>query len=160
MRRWGVGLVLLSWLVLSSTLPVSAGIIYCKSDPVVTVGKTTLDLSIGIPLADQGYVTGPIAWKIQAPEGVDRDVWISDPGLNLKGHTFEFTDAGKVEDGTGTVRVKVSIPIDKERLKAGEPIPTELTVIALNGAKEVLAVGTHEGTSDMTLVKLEFRAEW
>jgi hypothetical protein len=135
-------------------------VIYCKSDPVVTVGTTILDLSIGIPLADQRYVTGPIEWKIQTPDGVDRDVVLSDPGLNLKGHTFEFTDGGKVaEDGTGTVRVKVSIPINKQELKAGEQIPTELTMIALNGDK-VLAVGTAEGTTDMTKVELTFRAEW
>lgn len=113
--------------------PVEA--LWCSSDPVFSFGGIVTDITINIPLEHIQYVNGPIHYTIDLPATVQRSVIVSDLGYNLHGITISYTNStGGIEGNRFLATVKVSIPIDATRLPAGTTIPTQLTILPLNGS--------------------------
>ena len=131
---------------------VHAGITWCKSDPVVRLNGTLVDVQIAIPLEYQLLVNGPTRFEIQTPGSVTRALYLSDPGLNLQGIQVDFVtnQALKVNGKQFQTRIKVTVPIDKTRLPVGAVVPAELTVLPLNQLQPVIVMGT----SDLTTTTL------
>ncbi len=55
---------------------------WCKSDPVVSLNGTLVDITVGIPLEYEPLVTGPVRIEVQTPESVERELVLSGPGFN------------------------------------------------------------------------------
>ncbi len=124
---------------------------WCKSDPVVSLNGTLVDITVGIPLEYETLVNRPTRIEIQTPESVERDLIRSGPGFNGYGEEVFFTDrTGEVQQKQFPATIKVRVPIDKPKLEAGEVVPVEVSVLADNALLPVIV----EGTSDMTEVEL------
>jgi len=142
---------LLVLLVLLATAhPVTAGVLWCKSDPIISLNGTLVDVTVDIPLDKVPLVIGPVAYTIQTPASVVRSVVLSDPGFNAKGITVRFTNRdGGIDGKRMLTTVKVTVPLDKTQLSAGTTVPARLTVFPHNGTPVVV-----EGTTDLTRVTL------
>ncbi len=115
-------------------------------NPLVMLNGTVLDSSVAIPVEYVLLVNGPVAYTIQTPPSVTRDVLVADVGYG-HGTTIMFTDgAGAVKDTTFPARIDVVIPIDEAQLTSDEVVPVELTVRAAN-ADPVTVQGTSDGTT-------------
>ena len=134
-----------------SALPqqVRAGVVWCKSDPIVRLNGTLVDVQIAIPLEYQLLVNGPTRFEIQTSGSVTRALYLSDPGLNLQGIQVVFVtnQALKVMGQQFQTRIKVTVPIDTTRLPPGEVVAAELTVLPHNQLQPVIVMGTSELTT-------------
>jgi len=121
----------------------AGGILWCKSDPVVSLNGRLVDITAALPLEYVLLVTGPTQIQIQTPPGVERFVVISDLGFNGYGTEVTFVDGGGVikdDEIPTTIRVTVPIQID-----SGEQVPMEITVWA-DDDLPVTVRGTHRRT--------------
>jgi hypothetical protein len=142
--------------ILAATTPASparAGWSWCRADPVVTIGGTTVDISVAIPeeyLPAAVAADGAIRFDVRTPKGVARQLVLRDLGYNLQAAEVAFSDgSGSVTDGLIPTRVVVQVPIEKSLLSPGEEVPVELTVFPLNGEPVVV-----RGTSGRTVIDL------
>ncbi len=150
MRRLVISTLIPILAILVLTLPARAGLIWCKSDPVVSLNGTLVDIQVDIPLDYVPLVNGPTRIEIQTPKSVVRELILSGPGFNGYGEEVLFTDGGGiVQDNQIPTTIKVRVPIDESGLGAGEVVPVRVTVIA----ESALPVVT-EGTSELTKVDL------
>lgn len=140
-------------LLLATLIPAphaGAVAIWCKSDPVVRVNGTVVDIAIAIPLEYVSLVDGPVRYEIRTPRSTTRELLVTGPGFNGYGEEVVFTDGeGVVIDNQIPTRIRATVPIDESRLAWGEVVPTELTVVPVKGLPVVV-----QGTSDLTEVKL------
>lgn len=151
MRRYAAIHLISLLTLLALTLPAHAGLTWCKSDPVVSLDGTLVDITVGIPLEYAPLVKGPTRIEIQTPESVARRLIVSGPGFNGYPEEVVFTDrTGEVVDKRFPATIKVRVPIDKAELSPGEHVPVEVTVLPHNAPVPVVV----EGTSDSTVVEL------
>jgi hypothetical protein len=102
-----------------------AGRGWCRSDPIVRVGNTSLQIWVAIPLEDESSVTGPITVVITVPRGVAHGTLFTDAGFNGKGETVYWLENGSVPaSGVVTVSVMVQVPI-----AGGRVVPMQVEVI-------------------------------
>ena len=134
-----------------------AGVTWCRSDPVVRLNGTLVDVQIAIPVEYQLRVIGPTRFEIQTPKGISRSLYLSDPGFNLQGIEVVFVtnQALKVDGQRFQTKVKVTVPIDKTGLPAGTTIPAELTVFPHNSLQPVIVMGT----SDLTVTTMWIKGQ-
>ena len=153
MMRPMLAVLLATLAVAMPASPARAGWSWCRSDPVVTIGGTTVDISVAIPeeyLPAAVGADGSMRFEIRTPKGVKRHVVLSDLGYNLQRAEIAFADGGgSVTDGLIPTRVAVQVPMDESLLAPGEVVPVELTVVPVNGAPVVV-----QGTSERTVVDL------
>ncbi len=150
MRRLLVPILVLLLVTLIPVPHAGATAIWCKSDPVVRLNGTVVDITIGIPLEYIALVDGPVRYEIRTPRSTTRQLLVSGPGFNGYGEEVFFTDGdGVVVNNQIPTRILVTVPIDESRLAPGEVVPTELTVVPAKGLPVVV-----QGTSDLTDVKL------
>jgi len=148
MRRILAKFAVVLFTLVSWAAPASAGMAWCKSDPVVTLNNAIVDVSVAIPLEYVPLVNGPVQYEIQTPVSTKRQVIVNDVGYNGHGSEVIFKDgSGTVKDGQIPTTVRVYIPIDKGRLAPGEVVPAELTVIA-----DDVTVLVEQGTSSQLTV--------
>ncbi len=144
MKRW---LVLLIIMTLALPASVLAGVTWCKSDPVVSLNGTILDITVEIPLEYVPLVNGPVQYTIQTPYAVERTVIVSDLGYNLYGSRVTFTNrTGGMNGENFLTTVSATVPINRAGLPAGTVVPARLTVFPTNGSLNVVE-GTAESTS-------------
>jgi len=137
------GLLSLMLLALPSAPAQAGGILWCKSDPVVSLNGRLVDITAALPLEYVLFVTGPTQIEIQTPPGVERFVVISDLGFNGHGTEVTFVDGGGVvEDGEIPTRIRVTVPIHLDR---DEQVPMEVTVWA-DDEFPLTVSGTHRRT--------------
>lgn len=124
--------------------------IWCKSDPVVSLNGTLVDVTVAIPLDYVPLVNGPVYYEIRTPKGVVRKLVVSDLGYNGYGVRVVFGDmTGTVTNKRFPTLVRAKVPIDKSKLPAGTVVPAELTVLPHNGSLLV-----KQGTTDLVELKL------
>lgn len=147
MKRFTVCTLITFLAILVLALPGRAALTWCKSDPIVRLDGTLVDITVGIPLEYESLVTGPVRIEVQTPESVERELVLSGPGFNGYPEEVRFSDnTGEVEDKQFPATIKVRMPVDKSRLAPGERVPVEVTILADNAPVPVIV----EGTSDMT----------
>jgi hypothetical protein len=145
MRR--VASVLLAVLALVAFItPARADIMWCKTDPVITLNGAVVDISVAIPLEYVPLVNGPVRYEVKTPASTRRQLVVNDLGYNGYGSEVIFTNGnGTVQNGKIPTTVRVYVPIDESRLAPGDNVPAELTIIA-----DDLSLVVTEGTSEMT----------
>lgn len=114
--------------------PVGAGLQWCRTDPIVELNGTQVQIWAAIPEQYEEAVNGPVDFTIAIPEDVEREIIYLDEGLNGHGETVSFVDRGSVEDGVFTAIVMVSIPFDDDLLDDPN-VPVEVEVI-IDGESE------------------------
>jgi hypothetical protein len=102
--------------------PASAGVSWCRSDPIVRIQGYTAQILVGVPAQYVSLVDGPIDVRIDIPSTFSREVVMTDAGFNGYGE--------RVRWGTSynQVRLVVTVPIDESRLGPGEIVPVEVTI--------------------------------
>jgi hypothetical protein len=90
----------------------SAGIAWCRSDPVVVIDGQLADIFVASDLAMQFKATGPLQLVIALPPSSTGSVVLSDTGFGLHGYDVRFvTDASLTRTNRHTqVRVAVYAP--------------------------------------------------
>ena len=141
-------------MLLVLALPAQAVMRWCKTDPVVTLNGTPVDIQVDVPLEYVALVNGPVRVEVLTPKPVARQLILSGPGFNLHGEQVVFLNrTGTVVDKRFPTTVRVRVPIDKTRLRAGEVVPVQVTVLPSNAPLPVIV----QGTSDLTKVELTVR---
>jgi hypothetical protein len=125
---------LLALLLVSS--PVSAGVGWCRADPIVTINGSPLQMWVSIPEIYQPYVKGPIRIRIAVPVEIgDLAVTHLDEGFNGYGEEVIWATHDKPvrPDGTIPVKVRVKVEFNRKALKAdfgpGVKVPVRVEVI-------------------------------
>jgi hypothetical protein len=127
---------LLAALVL--TMPASAGVSWCRADPIVRIQGYDVQMWVGVPAGYEQYVTGPISFRIETPPGYDRKVVMTDSGFNGYGEVVTWGDTW------GQAKLSVKVPMNQAALGWGVQVPVELTIVSPWGTQVVY--GTHTGT--------------
>jgi hypothetical protein len=151
MRRLILCLSLACIATLFVATPASAGRAWCARDPIVNLDGHELQVWVAIPDEDVYLVNGPIDIQFTTPAGMTRSVVFTDDGFNEHGEDVSFADDshGSVNaNGSFTVRIRVSVPID-ETLAHAEPktrkIPAQITII--EGGQTTVLHGWSSGSS-------------
>jgi hypothetical protein len=102
--------------------PASAGVSWCRSDPIVRIQGYTAQILVGVPEQYAPLVDGPIDVRIDIPLSFSREVVMTDAGFNGYGETVRW--------GTSynQIRLVVTVPVDESQLAAGEVVPVEVTI--------------------------------
>ncbi len=153
MRRLSLTTLLSILAVLVLALPANAGWLWCKSDPVISLNGTVVDIVVAIPVDYVPAVNGPTQYEIATPRGVERQLILNDIGYNGHGSEVVFTDGpGIVRDNQIDTTVSVYVPIDESTLAEGETVPLEMTITPTNG-EQVTVMGTTDGTTvELTII--------
>ena len=151
MRRLAVTLLIPCLAIITLILPADAAVKWCKSDPIVRLNGTQVQILVAIPEEYQALVNGPVAVEVSTPRSVERELIFTDAGFNGFGEVVQFTDMfslfGIVRiNKTFTTRIQVQVPIERSSLAETDVIPVEVTVIPDN-ASAVIVYGTTEGTT-------------
>lgn len=134
-------------------MPAQAGILWCRTDPIVELNGTRVNIIVAIPNEYQEFVNGPVQVRVKTPDEVTREVIWKDPGFNGKGEEVSFKDGGgKVRDGHFPTTVRVKVPFDEDALEAAEEelglevddIPMRVEIIPAN-AETMIFEGAANG---------------
>ena len=130
-------------LVFVAVTPANAGLVWCKTDPIVRLNGQTVQVLVSIPDTYVSRVDGPTRVEIKTPQQVKRELLFVDDGFNGHGEDFSFSDIG---DGYGTatgyrIKIKVTVPIE-----TSNTVPILVEVIGANGVVQTFE-GNHKGTS-------------
>jgi len=146
-RRSFVGLVALILTGFALSSPAYAGVHWCKTDPVVRLDGTLVDITVSIPAEYLFAVDGPTEIVVRTPEGVERELILNDLGFMGKGSVVRFVDgSGEIVDGGFPISVEVYVPMDEAQLLSGELAPVEVAVLPHSGDGLTSVVGTHRWT--------------
>lgn len=151
MKRLAVTVLIQCLAIIALILPADAAVKWCKSDPIVRLDGTQVQILVAIPEDYQSLVNGPIAVEVSTPKSVDRELILTDAGFNGFGEVVHFTDLFSLSsiiqiNNTFTMRIRVQVPIDRSSLAETDVIPVEVTVIPDN-ASAVVVYGTADGTT-------------
>lgn len=126
--------------------PASAGRLWCKADPVVSLDDRLVSITVAIPLDYLLLVNGPTQITIRTPPSITHDVVVNDLGFNGHGTEIRFVEGGgAVKEQTFPVEVRVTVPVDRSNLAPDEVVPLEVTVMPDN-TLPITVVGTAEET--------------
>ncbi len=133
-RLLGSALVaLLSALVLS--LPARAELVWCETDPIVSLNGTVVQILVAIPQDYLPLVNGPTAVTIRAPGNVAGALVFTDAGFNGYGEVVAWGTSGSINASKEfPVEIDVSVPVDASRLAAGTVVPVAVTILPDNAA--------------------------
>jgi len=149
MRRSKYVIVVVVLLALLAPSPVSASM-WCRSDPVVSLNGTIVDISVDIPVEYILSVNGPVSYAIETPSNVAQTVVAYDVGYNGNGVQIHWTIGSASVDGKRIpTTISVVIPTDSAKRPPGTTIPARLNVFPHNGQPV-----TVEGTTDLTRIDL------
>ena len=125
LRRSIIGVFVSLLLLGGLAAPAGAGRGWCRSDPIIRVGNTVVQVWIAIPEEEQASVTGAINLVITVPRGTPREVLYTDPGFNGFGERITWVEVGAMpSDGTLPVSVAVSVPT-----AGGRYLPMQVEVV-------------------------------
>lgn len=153
MRRLALGTLVSVLMMAALATQASAGLLWCRSDPVVRLDGTLVDIVIAIPVDYVPAVNGATHFEVRTAKGATRELILNDVGYNGHGSEVVFTDGpGWVKDKKVPTSVRVHVPIDETKLAPGETVPVEVTVTPANG-EQLVVVGTSELTTvDLTVL--------
>lgn len=157
MRRLAVTVLIPCLAILALIVPADAAVKWCKSDPIVALDGTHVQILVAIPEDYQSLVNGPIAVEVGTPSSVERELILTDAGFNGYGEVVHFTDLFSLSsiiqiNNTFTTRIRVQVPIDRSSLAETDVIPTEVTIIPDNAPAVVVS-----GTTDRTTAQLSIK---
>jgi hypothetical protein len=137
--RWA--LTLMSILMIVSASTATAGVGWCRSDPVIMVNGNISDIFVSAPLDALLVVTGPTQIVVTTPPDVDAVLIASTLGF---GHgevvAFEQSRSLKVSDEGTELRIQVFVPATDDQL----PVLVEFSPRLI----DILSPITSEGTAN------------
>jgi hypothetical protein len=142
MRRLAWSLAIAATAVLILVTPATAGVSWCRADPIVLLNGAEVQIWVAIPEEYERLVTGPALVTISTPPTVDTEVVHLDAGFNGHGEEVVFKRRGKMDtDGSFDVDITVTIPIDIARLRhdfTRYDVPTMLEIVTSDGQRIVV----------------------
>lgn len=72
------------------TMPVGAGVSWCRADPIVELGDTKYQVFVAVPEHNVPQVVGSLDFTFASPKGTDQEVLFLDSGFNGHGETVTF----------------------------------------------------------------------
>lgn len=144
MKRRCLSAILALSALLELAFPASAGLSWCKTDPIVTISGTAVQILVSLPQEYTQYVDGAIKVNLTTTKGVDRRVIITDSGYNGNGETVNWSEDNSLSNFFGAlpVGITVRIPMDQSEVNRAK-VPMMVEVIPENGP-QVVFVGTAE----------------
>ncbi|CAA9380825.1 MAG: hypothetical protein AVDCRST_MAG93-9160 [uncultured Chloroflexia bacterium] len=141
--------IVLTIVALLAPARASAGVTWCRADPVVSLNGTLVDVWVEIPLEYVHLVNGPVTYDIHTHSSVRRALILNDLGFNVRGSRVRFADHEDliVEDRQFETTFSVHVPVNTSRLAPGEKIPARLSILVVLG-DQVLELGTAMGTTE------------
>ncbi len=136
--------------VLLLVMPATAGVTWCRADPIVELGGTEVQVWVAMDAEYEHLVTGPIRVTFFSPSKVSKETTFLDPGFNDHGEEVIFKHRGRVgEDGTFPIEIRVRVPLDNRQLHREYGLhEVPILVEILTGDGQVLDVeGSNHGTS-------------
>ena len=117
-RRTLVPLALALAVLFWASPGVSAGIAWCKTDPIVAIGDEVVNIYVSAPEEILQAATGPTDVVVYVPVGVATEVVYTDPGFGY-GETVTILESNRLrETGNGiqivvvvTVPASASVPV-------------------------------------------------
>lgn len=145
MRRFLVSTLIPLLAVLAMALPAEAGLTWCKSDPIVLLDGTQLQVLVGVPAEYVPYVNGPVSVRIKTPKSVTEQLLFADLGYNGYGEAVTFGDLkATTYETTFDTNIQVSVPFASG--VNAESVQLEVTAIPSN-ALSVVKYGNASGTT-------------
>ncbi len=137
--------------LLSLTLPADAGFMWCKTDPVITLNGTIVDITTSIPLEYVPLVNGPVTYEVRTPKNTERHLVVNDLGFGHGSEMVFLDGSGTIQDGEIPTRIDVHVPIDRSGLAPNETLPVEMVITPANGT-QVVVTGTSTSTTASLVV--------
>jgi hypothetical protein len=137
--RWAFALMTVLMVVSASTA--TAGVGWCRSDPVIMVNGDVADIFVTAPAEALLVVTGPTQIVVTTPPEVDAALIVSTLGFG-RGEIVEFEQSNslKVRDDGIDLRIQVFVPAINDQL----PVVVEFSPRLL----DVLSPVTSEGSAN------------
>ncbi|CAA9562144.1 MAG: hypothetical protein AVDCRST_MAG87-1664 [uncultured Thermomicrobiales bacterium] len=141
-RRSVVWALAFSVLTLVLAVPgTSAGVGWCRDDPVVVIDGQIADIFISAKFEDLAKVNGPTQIVVSIPVGVDVALAVAGPGFGHGEHiSFAESESLKVTSEGIDVRIKVRVPARSDAM----PIRVEFAPHVVG----VLQPAADEGTAN------------
>ena len=130
--------------ILAMNIPSHAALTWCKSDPIVLLGGTQVQVLVGVADGYTQYVNGPVQVTIYDPKPIPDVLTFADSGFNGYGETVRFYNSGG-NSNPFPANFQVTVPVDTTQIAASN-VPVQVEVIPSNGGS-MSAVGTAAGTS-------------
>jgi hypothetical protein len=135
-------------------MPAAAGVSWCRSDPIVVLDGTEVQVWVAMESDYEHLVSGPIQVTIFTPNKVSKETTYLDDGFNGNGEEVRFRHRDKVaDDGSFPVEIRVRVPLDNRLLYQEyglTEIPVLIEVISSDG--QVIAI---EGSNRVTSASLQ-----
>ncbi len=110
--------LLFSMVTLALAVPsASAGVGWCRDDPVVVVDGQIANIYVSAQFEDLSKVTGPTEIVISTPVGVDLALAVAGPGFGYGEHvSFVESKSLQVNSEGIEVRIKVRVPAGSDAM--------------------------------------------
>ena len=109
-------LATLALLTLLGAHPAAAGRQWCRTDPIVVIAGTRVNIEAAVPVEDQGAVNGPVMVVVSVPVGVAAEVVYVDAGFN--GHsehvTIHHVRHLQAQEGAVPIQVEITVPASRD----------------------------------------------
>jgi hypothetical protein len=113
-RRWMVGFLLGLSAMLFVVMPASAGVMWCRTDPVVSLNYKQVQVLVAVPDQYKDAVSGPVQVQIDVPSVVRTRLISTDSGYNGYGEKVTFTtnNGSLMPDKSFYSTVVVQVPMN------------------------------------------------
>jgi hypothetical protein len=134
-RRTLVPLALVVAVLICASPRVSAGIAWCKTDPIVAVGDESVNIYVSAPETILGAATGPTDVVVYVPVGSATEVLFTDPGFGY-GETVTIVESNRLRaGGNGTqIIVAVTVPASASLPVLVEIVPQSAGVVTASAS--------------------------
>lgn len=115
-------------------VPASAGVSWCRADPIVELNGKRVQIWVAIPEQYLDKVSGPIDVQINVPTSVSRKVVFLDSGFNGYGEKVTFTtnNGTLMPGGSFYMTFVVRVPMDG----FWQSVPVQVEVVHPNGEQQ------------------------
>ena len=109
-RRTLMPLVLVFAVLCCASPGVSAGIAWCKTDPIVAIGDEVVNIYVSAPEEILQYATGPTDVVVYVPVGVAAEVVYTDPGFGY-GETVTVLESTRLRANGNGIQIIVGVTV-------------------------------------------------
>jgi hypothetical protein len=90
MRRWSLSLLFAILALLVVSLPATAGVTWCRTDPVVRLGNVEYSIVVSIPEQNLPQVNDALYFWFYSPHGTAQQTLMLDAGYNGFGEVVQY----------------------------------------------------------------------
>ena len=105
----------LALLLVLGSQPAAAGRQWCRTDPIVVVAGTPVNIEAAVPFEHQGAVNGPINVVVYVPLGVAAEVTYVDAGFNGHSEEVVIVASRQLQAGRAGIQIQVDVTVPASR---------------------------------------------